>query len=98
LSVCYDIRFPELFRRLFNLGAEIFTIPAAFTIKTGQAHWEVLTRSRAIENFCYVIGSCQTGIHHNGRKTYGHSLIINPWGEIISSLSDGMGVIQLKLI
>jgi len=97
LSVCYDIRFPELFRRLFNLGAEIFTIPAAFTIKTGQAHWEVLARSRAIENFCYVIGSCQTGTHNNGRNTYGHSLIINPWGEIISLLADGVGVITSEI-
>lgn len=97
LTVCYDIRFPELFRRLFNLGAEIFTIPAAFTIKTGQAHWEVLTRSRAIENFCYVIGACQTGTHTNGRNTYGHSLIINPWGEIISTLADGMGVITAEI-
>lgn len=97
LTVCYDIRFPELFRRLFNLGAEIFTIPAAFTVKTGQAHWEVLARSRAIENFCYVIGACQTGTHNNGRKTYGHSLIINPWGEVISSVSDGIGVITAEI-
>lgn len=97
LSVCYDIRFPELFRRLFNLGAEIFAIPAAFTVKTGQAHWEILSRSRAIENFCYVVGACQTGTHRNGRQTYGHSLIINPWGEIINSLADGIGVITAEV-
>lgn len=97
LSVCYDIRFPELFRRLFNLGAEIFAIPAAFTVKTGQAHWEILSRSRAIENFCYVVGACQAGTHRNGRQTYGHSLIINPWGEIINSLADGIGVITAEV-
>ncbi len=97
LSVCYDIRFPELYRRLFNSGAEIFTIPAAFTVKTGQAHWEVLARSKAIENFCYVIGACQTGQHSNGRATYGHSLIINPWGEVISSLPESTGVITAEI-
>jgi predicted amidohydrolase len=97
LSVCYDIRFPELYRRLFNSGAEIFTIPAAFTLKTGQAHWEILSRSRAIENFCYVVGACQTGTHTNGRKTYGHSLIVNPWGEIINSLDDGTDVITAEV-
>lgn len=97
LSVCYDIRFPELYRNLFNLGAEIFIIPAAFTVKTGQAHWEVLSRSRAIENFCYVIGACQAGMHKNGRETYGHSLIVNPWGEIVSSLPEGVGVITAEV-
>lgn len=97
LSVCYDIRFPELYRSLFNQGAEIFAIPAAFTMKTGKAHWEVLARSRAIENFCYVVGACQTGVHKNGRSTYGHSLIINPWGEIINSIADGVGVITAEI-
>ena len=97
LSVCYDIRFPELYRKLFNLGAEIFTIPAAFTVKTGQAHWEVLARSRAIENFSYVIGACQTGTHKNGRSTYGHSLVIDPWGEVVESLADGIGIITIKI-
>ncbi len=84
LVVCYDIRFPELFRCLFNQGAEIFAIPAAFTVKTGAAHWEVLARSRAIENFCYVIGAGQGGVHANGRKTYGHSLIVEPWGKVVA--------------
>jgi nitrilase len=97
LSVCYDIRFPELYRHLFNLGAEIFTIPAAFTVKTGQAHWELLARSRAVENFCYVIGACQTGTHSNGRKTYGHSLIVNPWGEVIAKQEEGIGVITAEI-
>ncbi len=84
LSVCYDIRFPELFRCLFNKGAEILIITAAFTVKTGEAHWELLTRSRAVENFCYVIGAGQGGTHTNGRKTYGHSLIVEPWGVVVA--------------
>lgn len=84
MSVCYDIRFPELFRVMFNRGAQIFVIPSAFTVPTGEAHWELLARARAVENFCYVIGACQGGVHSNGRKTYGHSVIINPWGEVIS--------------
>ncbi len=84
LAVCYDVRFPELFRCLFNKGAEIFILPSAFTVPTGEAHWEVLTRSRAIENFCYLIGAAQGGLHSNGRKTYGNSLIVAPWGNIIA--------------
>lgn len=84
LAVCYDLRFPELFRYLFNKGAEIIILPTAFTVKTGKAHWEVLARSRAIENFCYFIGSCQGGTHSSGRTTYGNSIIIDPWGNIIS--------------
>ncbi len=80
LSVCYDIRFPELFRTLFNRGAEIIALPAAFTVTTGQAHWEVLARSRAIENQCYLIGATQGGKHPGGRETYGHALIVDPWG------------------
>lgn len=97
LSVCYDIRFPELYRKLFNLGAQIFVVPAAFTVKTGRAHWEVLARSRAIENFSYVIGACQTGLHKNGRSTYGHSLIVNPWGDILASLPDKEGIITADI-
>jgi predicted amidohydrolase len=84
LAVCYDLRFPELFRCFFNKGVEIIILPTAFTEKTGKAHWEVLARSRAIENFCYFIGSCQGGVHSNGRTTFGHSIIIGPWGDIIS--------------
>jgi predicted amidohydrolase len=86
LAVCYDIRFPELFRSLFNQGVDIFVLPSAFTIKTGTAHWEVLLRARAIENFCYMIAAAQGGTHTNGRQTYGHSLIVEPWGEIIAKL------------
>lgn len=84
LAVCYDIRFPLLFNKLFKAGAEIIAIPAAFTVKTGAAHWYLLARSRAVENFCYIVGACQGGTHANDRKTYGHSLIVEPWGEIIA--------------
>ncbi len=82
LAVCYDIRFPELFRCLLNKGAEIIALSSAFTVTTGKAHWEILTRSRAIENFCYIIGACQGGTHANGTNTYGHSIIIEPWGSV----------------
>jgi deaminated glutathione amidase len=84
LAVCYDIRFPELFTQLANHGAEIFAIPAAFTTTTGQAHWQLLTRARAVENIVYVIGACQGGKHSASRQTYGHSLIISPWGEVLA--------------
>lgn len=97
LAVCYDIRFPELFRCLFNMGAEIIAIPAAFTVVTGKAHWEVLMRARAIENFCYVIGAGQAGTHSTGRQTYGHSLIIHPWGNIIQSLDQECDIITADI-
>ncbi len=86
LAVCYDLRFPELFRYLFNQGAEILCVPAAFTIKTGKSHWELLTRCRAVDTFSYLIGAAQGGTHPNGRQTYGHSLIVSPWGEVISQI------------
>lgn len=86
LSVCYDLRFPELFRIMFNQGAEIICVPSAFTVKTGEAHWETLLRSRAIENFCYVIGAAQGGKHSSGRSTYGNSLIVEPWGIVTSRI------------
>ncbi len=98
LAVCYDIRFPLLFNKLFKAGAEIIAIPAAFTVKTGIAHWHLLARSRAVENFCYVIGACQGGTHANGRKTYGHSLIVEPWGDIIAERVDPIpGVIYAEV-
>lgn len=97
LAICYDIRFPELFRRLFNKGAEIFALPAAFTVPTGEAHWESLTRARAIENQSYFIAACQTGTHVNNRKTYGHSVIIDPWGKILVSLPSGEGIISANI-
>lgn len=84
LGVCYDIRFPEMFRYLFDKGAEIIILPAAFTVLTGEAHWELLARSRAVENFSYLIGAAQGGTHTNGRQTYGNSLIVDPWGTVLA--------------
>jgi nitrilase len=97
LAVCYDIRFPEMFRCLFNQGAEIFAIPCAFTQKTGKAHFETLMRARAIENFSYLIGACQTGDHGHGRSTYGHSLIVSPWGNLLAELPDNEGIIVAEI-
>ena len=96
LAVCYDLRFPELFRRLLEAGAEIFAVPAAFTAHTGKAHWEVLLRARAIENLVYVIAAAQDGRHANGRETYGDSMIVNPWGEVLARLSHGAGYIMAE--
>lgn len=93
LAVCYDLRFPEQFRALVDQGMEIMALPAAFTAATGRAHWETLLRARAIENQCYVIASAQGGQHANGRDTYGDSLIIDPWGEILDRLPQGPGVV-----
>lgn len=88
LTICYDLRFPELYRRLGVEGAELFTVPSAFTATTGRAHWEVLLRARAIENLAYVVAPGQSGTHINGRETFGHSMIIDPWGRIMDSLSN----------
>ncbi len=90
LSVCYDLRFPELYRRMGS--PNLIVVPAAFTETTGRAHWEVLLRARAIENQCYVLASGQGGEHPSGRRTFGHSMLIDPWGEIVSSLETGPGV------
>lgn len=84
LSVCYDLRFPQLYRALAHAGAFLFTIPSAFTVETGQAHWHVLLRARAIENGAFVMAPAQGGKHANGRSTYGHSLIVSPWGEVLA--------------
>lgn len=92
-AVCYDIRFPEQFREMMKQGVEVLIVPAAFTVPTGKAHWEVLLRARAIENLCYLVASAQTGTHESGRQTYGHSMIVNPWGEIINQLPDGEGTV-----
>ncbi|HLS81072.1 MAG TPA: carbon-nitrogen hydrolase family protein [Steroidobacter sp.] len=83
MAVCYDVRFPELFRLLAAEGAEILTIPSAFTAATGRAHWELLVRARAVENLAYVVAPAQSGIHENGRETWGCSMIVNPWGEVL---------------
>jgi deaminated glutathione amidase len=94
LCVCYDLRFPEIFLKLAAQGAEVIVAPSAFTVPTGRAHWELLIRCRAIDTFCYVIGACQGGMHHNGRQTYGHSMIVNPWGEVMAEIDQaGNGVI-----
>ena len=86
LSICYDLRFPNLYKKLAKKGADFFSIPAAFTFTTGKAHWHSLVRSRAIENGCFVFAPAQCGIHDNGRKTYGHSMIVNPWGKFWQKL------------
>ncbi len=93
LSVCYDLRFPHLYRTLAKAGASFLTIPAAFTYTTGQAHWHVLQRARAIETGCFVIAAAQGGKHENGRHTFGHSVIVDPWGNIIAEAGDAPGVI-----
>lgn len=93
LSVCYDIRFPELYRYYFARHADLITVPSAFTKVTGQAHWEVLLRARAIENQCYVVGAGQGGVHNERRETFGHSMIVDPWGRVLDVLPSGEGVV-----
>jgi len=97
LSVCYDLRFPQLYRTLAKNGAEILTVPSAFTETTGKAHWHVLLRARAIENGCFVVAPAQGGTHANGRKTYGHSLIIGPWGDILAEAGTDPGIVTAEL-
>jgi predicted amidohydrolase len=91
MTVCYDVRFPELYRRLVDQGARIVTVPAAFTLTTGKDHWHVLLRARAIENQVYLMAPAQHGKHPRGRQTYGKSIIVDPWGEIIAQCSEGEG-------
>ncbi len=93
LAVCYDIRFPELFRRLLSMGAEWFCLPSAFTAPTGRAHWETLLRARAIENLCHVVAPAQSGFHENGRETYGDTMIVDCWGRVLGRLPRGSGVV-----
>ena len=93
LAVCYDLRFPELFRRLLDLGAEWFCLPSAFTAPTGRAHWETLLRARAIENLCHVVAPAQSGFHDNGRETHGDSMIVDCWGRVLARLPRGTGVV-----
>jgi len=97
-AVCYDLRFPQLFRAEALAGAQMLTVPAAFTRQTGEAHWHVLLRARAIENGAYVIAAAQGGLHEDGRETYGHSLIVDPWGRIIAEVAgDAPGVIVAEI-
>lgn len=97
LSVCYDMRFPELYRELVSRGAQWLAMPAAFTVPTGRAHWETLLRARAIENLCYVVAPAQAGTHTSGRETYGDSLIVDYWGQVLSRLAKGTGVITADI-
>ena len=94
LSICYDLRFPELYRALMHPPCDLICVPAAFTHTTGEKHWEVLLRARAIENQCYVLASAQGGKHENGRRTWGHSMVIGPWGDVISVLPEGEGFVM----
>jgi predicted amidohydrolase len=91
LAVCYDLRFPEVFRHLCSEGMEMLALPAAFTYSTGEAHWRTLVKARAIENLCYVAAAAQTGHHPGGRQTYGHSMIVDPWGEVMADAGDNSG-------
>ena len=93
LSVCYDLRFPELYRQLCLPPCDLLSVPAAFTYTTGRDHWELLLRARAVENQCYVIAPAQGGTHENGRRTWGHSMVIDPWGEVLAVRPEGEGVV-----
>src|SRR5690606_20081959 len=97
LTVCYDLRFPELFRRLVSEGAEIFSVPSAFTGPTGRAHWETLLRARAIENLGFVVAAAQTGLHDSNRETYGDSLIVDYWGRVLAREPRGQQVVAAAL-
>jgi len=97
VAVCYDLRFPEMFRAMSQTGLDIIVIPAAFTATTGKAHWEVLLRARAVENLCYVVAAGQGGLHANGRETFGGSMIIDPWGKVIARFTQGVGVVTASL-
>ena len=99
LAICYDLRFPDLFRALSNSGATVFVVPAAFTVPTGEAHWHTLLRARAIEAGCFVIAPAQVGRHQDGRETFGHSLVVDPWGEVLLDMRDqeGLGLVDLDL-
>jgi len=92
IAVCYDLRFPEQFRAMAAEGLELLLLPAAFTVPTGRAHWEILLRARAIENLCYVAAAAQTGQHPGGRSTWGHSMIVGPWGEVLADAGTAVGI------
>jgi deaminated glutathione amidase len=97
MTICYDLRFPYLYRALAQAGADFLSIPAAFTVPTGKAHWHVLQRARAIENGCFVFAPAQWGQHAEGRRTYGHSLIVDPWGEVLADAGEGVGFITAEI-
>jgi predicted amidohydrolase len=97
MTVCYDLRFPHLYRALAQAGADFLAIPSAFTVPTGKAHWHVLLRARAIENGCFVFAPAQWGEHAEGRRTYGHSLIVDPWGEVLADAGEGVGIVTARI-
>jgi len=97
MTVCYDLRFPHLYRTLAQAGADFLAIPSAFTVPTGKAHWHVLLRARAIESGCFVFAPAQWGEHAEGRRTYGHSLIVDPWGEVLADAGEGVGIISARI-
>ncbi|MCB1849387.1 MAG: carbon-nitrogen hydrolase family protein, partial [Gammaproteobacteria bacterium] len=97
IAVCYDLRFPEMFRKLLDKGMEVVCLPAAFTAITGKAHWETLVRARAIENLSYVVAAAQGGFHMNGRETHGHSMIVDPWGTVLAQVPRGAGAVSCVL-
>ena len=97
LSICYDLRFPELYRALMHPACDLIVVPAAFTYTTGQAHWELLLRARAVENQCVVLAPAQGGTHENGRRTWGHSMVVDPWGEVLAVQAEGEGVVLAEL-
>ena len=94
LSICYDVRFPELYR---SAEADIWVVPSAFTVTTGQAHWALLLRARAVENLAWVIAAAQGGLHGNGRQTWGHSMVVDPWGAIVAERDSGEAVVAAEL-
>ena len=98
MSVCYDLRFPELYRGYAGAGVDLLLVPSAFTHTTGQAHWEVLLRARAIENQAFVVAAAQGGLHENGRRTWGHSMLVDPWGTVVAQMPQGAGVVCHDLL
>jgi deaminated glutathione amidase len=94
LSICYDLRFPELYRAMMRPPCDLVIVPAAFTWTTGRAHWELLLRARAVENQCYVVAAAQGGTHENGRRTWGQSMVVDPWGEVLAQRAEGAGVVM----
>jgi nitrilase len=97
LSVCYDLRFPELYRHYAAQGADLLLVPSAFTHTTGQAHWELLLRARAVENLAFVLAPAQGGLHENGRRTWGHSMGVDPWGQVLAQQPEGAAVVLCEL-
>jgi predicted amidohydrolase len=97
MTICYDVRFPELYRALVRAGARVLAVPSAFTERTGKDHWEVLLRARAIENLAYVVAPAQVGHHGRGRASHGHAMIVDPWGAVMAQVPDGEGVVLAEL-